>query len=602
MIDTSSSTGHRLGYLLLRDGHAIPLRGISPDEIKEGAKHRVLHPNAAPLPHRHSLNAIVDRLGFPGDFGTFKSTGWAEFQRYLKYHKCTYRAGVFPVDHGGCIDLDFTAHSGPTPRQLADRIFEARLSVPKRVFLGYGVDWLAWDNGDGIHAPPDAINSMKVDPEQATKLAQLLFTQRLNLMGQWGFLDDKLIHDELHKIVDKTYWAPGFDPEEQKNSRTKIVAAVRAFRAVFNNQLEGWVDILRFNDRLVVLRAHDGCWDLLWRGYRDGEPPKASNIAKADEIAIERMPSALKTKSDHQRAIYFRQEAWEEREGHLAEQAFYDRGGSIQERQLTNSTDVRIAWLKEQSMWPETERKQWEGPLPNGFHAAVVNGRKIAISDIIDVRSFSQMLIEIRQGEKRTDDQEPWERGNEGTSGNAPVTASWIDAQAYCAWKERQLGANVNLRLPTRKELRTIRPAYSKHYDSLALRDFPWENFPPRPIVSASEQASRQDIPSAVNWSEPRFVAPGPDVPEFPPNSGWSTNSSRKRWIKDFPPRSTWVNPIPWVEHEGLAFIDAWDAYEWCQEKGIVSGRFWEGLIAPTSWGAYKNMKVTFRVVMDLEG
>jgi hypothetical protein len=51
-----------------------------------------------------------------------------------------------------------------------------------------------------------------------------------------------------------------------------------------------------------------------------------------------------------------------------------------------------------------------------------------------------------------------------------------------------------------------------------------------------------------------------------------------------------------------LTFIDAWDAYEWCQEGGWISGRFWEGQIGASSWGAYKNAKVTFRVVLDLEG
>lgn len=599
MFDTAKSTEYRLGFLLLRDGHAIPLRGISPEEIKEGAKHRVLHPDADPLRHRRILNAIVDRLGFRGDFGSFQSTGWVDFQRFLKKHRCTNRVGLFPADHGGCIDLHFTAHSGPCPRQLADRIFEAKLPIPKRVFLGYGVTWSVWDNGNGIHVPADAIASIKGDPEQAAQLGRDLFARRFDLMGQWGFLDDKLIDGQLRSLVDKTYWELGFDPKEREESHAKIVAAVRAFRAVFDNQPEGWVEILPYNERLVVLRAHDGCWNLLWRNYRENEPPQLGNIADSYGIAIEDLPSKLMTKSELLRAFHFRQEVWEEREEHEAEQAFYNRGGSTQERRLTNGTDLRVAWLREQGMWAAPERAHWEGPLPNGFHAVIVNGRKVAISDIVDVGSFSQMLIETRYGERRTLDQEPWDRANEGATSNAPVGVSWIDAQAYCAWRKRQLG--VNLRLPTRKELRAIRPAYSKHYETMAFREFPWEHFPPRQLVSASGQTSRQDVPSAVVWSESRFMEPGPDVPEFPPPGGWG-GASRKQWIKDFPPRAIWRDPIPWVEHEGIAFIDAWDAYEWCQESGVVSGRFWEGEIGSNSWGAYKNMKVTFRVVMDIEG
>ncbi|MGH1392325.1 MAG: hypothetical protein ACRAUZ_19560, partial [Aeromonas jandaei] len=89
MSDNLKFAGRRLGYLPLRDGHAIPLRGISPADIKEGAKSRVLHPDADPLKHRQTLNAIVDRLGFAGDFGTYQNKGWPEFQAFLKKHRCT---------------------------------------------------------------------------------------------------------------------------------------------------------------------------------------------------------------------------------------------------------------------------------------------------------------------------------------------------------------------------------------------------------------------------------------------------------------------------------------------------------------------------------
>lgn len=594
MFDTCKPSGHRLGYLLLRDGHAVPLRGISPEEIREGAKHRVLHPDADPLAHRRTLNAIVDRLGFRGDFGTFQSRGWPEFQRFLKRYHCADRVGVFPVDYGGCIDLCFTEHLGPRPRQLADRLFEAPSPTPLRVFLGYGVDWSAWDNGNGIHVPAAAVASINVAPEKAAQLGQDLFARRIDLMSQWGFLDDKLIGGELRSIVDKTYWEPGFNPGAREEHEATVLAAARAFRAVFDNQPEGWVDILPYNERLVVLRAHDGCWDLLWRSYREEEPPQPKNIAQSNELAIEDLPSRLMTKSDRLRAFHFRQEVWEEREEHEAEQAFYDRGGSIPERQLTSDVELRVAWLREQGMWSVPERVHWEGPLPNGFHLVILDGRKVAVSDLVELRSFRRMLTETGYAERRSDKQEPWERANDDVMENAPVGVSWIDAQAYCAWRERQLG--VNLRLPTQKELRAIRPAYSKHYESMAFRDFPWENFPPRPLVPTGE-----DVPSAVIWSEPRFVEPSPTAPEFPQPSGLE-GPSRKNWIADFPPSASWRDPIPWVEHEGLAFIDAWDAYEWCQESGVVSGRFWEGQIGATSWGAYKNMKVTFRVVLDLEG
>lgn len=589
----------RRGFLLLRESHAIPLSGISPDELKLGAKHRVLHPEKEPLKHQRTLKAIVNCLGFRGDFGTFLAEGWPGFQDFLKRHACTHRVGVFSVDHGGCIDLHFSKYSGPRPRQLTDRLFEAPLRVPQRVFLGYGVDWAAWDQGNGIHVPAAAVASLTGDAGTAHQRAHDLFTLRHDLMEQWGFLDNKLVDGPVRHVVDKAYWPKGFNPEERKAHLAKTTAAVSAFRAVFDEQPKGWVDILRYNDRLAVLRGHDGGWDIVWRNYREEAPPQASLIGNSHKLAIEDFPSKLMSECDLQRAIYFRQEVWEEQEEHAAEQAFYDRGGSMQARQLSSTGDARVAWLREQGKLPAMERLKWDGALPPGFSAAMVGGRKVAMSHLIDVGSFRRMLNETGYAERRSESSEPWERANEGAADDTPVGASWVDAQAYCSWLERQLG--VALRLPTREELRNLRPAYSRHYESMANRDFPWEDFPPRPLAGLEGHMDGCEVPSAVVWSEERFFEPGPDMPAMPQNSGRITKS-RKRWTDDFPPRAVWKEPLPWAEHGGLTFIDAWDAYEWCQERGRISGRFWEGQIGTTSWGAYKNAKVTFRVVLDLEG
>lgn len=593
MFDIPTPTELRLGYLLLRDGHAVPLRDISPEDIKQGAKHRVLNPDSDPLKHRNTLNAIVQRLGFEGDFGTFQNSGWPKFQRFLEANHCTHRCGLFPADHGGSIDL----HFGPRavrPRQLADRIFESQRSTPSRVFLGHGVDWSAWDNGNGVHAPEAAIASINASPEEAIRLAQELFSRRHDLMEQWGFLDDKLVGGTPRTIVDKTYWPAGFDANERRAHEAKTTAAVLAFRAVFDKQPEGWVTVLPFNKRLVVLRAHDGCWELLWRCYRDKEPPQPKDVAEANSLAIEDLPARLMTKSNLLRSIHFRQEVWEERESYESEQAFYDRGGSNFDRRLTTDAEVRASWLQEQGLRPAHERALWEGALPKGFHAVTLGDRKVAVSELVTLGSFRQMLTETGYAERRHDNNEPWDRANDADQDSDPVCASWIDAQAYCAWRERELG--VCLRLPTRLELRSIRPAYSGHYESMALRDFPWEHFPPRPI-----EPSGEEVASAVSWSEPRFADPTSSAQEFPDLDG-SALYSRRIWIRDFPPQARWREPIPWAEHEGIAFIDAWDAYEWCQERGMVSGRFWEGTIGAGSWGAYKNMKICFRVVLDLEG
>lgn len=598
MSDRNLPAEPRLGYLLLRENHAVPLRGISPFEIKAGAKHHIPNPEIDRLKHRRLLDAIVDRLGFRGDFGTFTNHGWPDFQKFLLENGCQGRAGLFPVDHGGCIDLHFTAFDGPTPEQLADRIFVGGIP-PEPVFLGYGVDWSAWDEGNGHDVPARAAAWIPGDRQSAESRARLLFASRHALMGQWGFLDDKLFRKPLETVVAKTYWVKGSDPADRKQNADRLLETVKAFRAVFDSRPEGWVDILRYNERLVVLKAHTGEWDLLWRSYRENEPPEAIAFGQSLHMSVEDLPLSLMDKSDRRRLVHFRQEAWAERDAHGAEQAFYERGGSIADRRMSSDADVLLAWAHEQGIVATPDRARLADVPPPGFKAITVNGRRLAVSSIVTVGEFRRMLSEFGYWQRRVSHSEDWERANGLAGSEEFVGATWTDAQAFCAWMERQL--RVAVRLPTREELRALRPAYSQHYERLAQIDFPWEHFPPRPIHTADGDDAVVQAPSAVCWSEARFRSPEATKPALPKESGVAS-TSLKRWIEDFPPRASWVHPLPVQTHHGLDFIDAWDAYEWCQERGWVSGRFWEGTIGSTSWGAYKSVKITFRVVLDIGG
>ncbi|MDA8522940.1 SUMF1/EgtB/PvdO family nonheme iron enzyme [Acidovorax sp. NCPPB 4044] len=594
----SLPTEHRLGFLLLRDNHAVPLRGISPTEIKAGAKHHIPNPDHEPLKHRLLLNAIVDRLGFDGDFGTFQHRGWPEFQKFLATHRCTRRAGLFPVDHGGCIDLFFTKYQGPTPEQLADRVFVGETPAAP-VFLGYGVDWSAWDQGNGYRVPASAIDWIPGDRTSAKKLAQHLFAQRHALMGHWGFLDDKLVKTPLKSIEEKTYWENGSDLSDRQASKATTFNAIQAFRSVFDSRPEGWARVLRFNERLAVLRAHSGEWDLLWMGYCEQEPPEAKAHGQSQGLAVEDLAISLMSQSDHRRSVHFQQGVWREKDAHEAEHAFYKRGNSIAQRRMTSDADVLLSWAREQGFVEAPVPAQLSETTPPGFKVMTLGGRRLAVSEMVTVDSFDRMLTESGYGQRRAPDSETLERANGKSVGSDPVGASWADAQAYCAWLERKLA--VAVRLLKREEFRALRPAYSNHYDLLAQFDFPWEHSPPQQIRTHKRGDEPLQVPSAVCWSESRFFSTEPQQSEHMRGSGLATKSS-KRWIEDFPPHASWMSPLPVQKHQDLRFIDAWDAYEWCQEKGWVNGRFWEGPIGSTSWGAYKNLKTTFRVVLDLEG
>lgn len=594
-----------MAWLLLRDGHAVPITGLAPDDLKTARRAAIKDPEAE-LRYQRGLDAIVDRLGFRGDFGDYARAHWPAVQTFLRDHRCGPWRNLFSRHMLDVAPFFFGPTFGPTRRQLADRVFVSGRRAPSRVFLGVDVDWRDWD--DRARALYFQTSSLRL-PEGAARAAaaapeQVLIANRHDLIGQWGFLDDKLIAGDVRDVVDITYQATPRTQAELDDRAAQIGALVRAFRSVFPERGPGWVDVLRLdgNDRLALLRAADGTWDLIWRDLRAEAPPPKG--AAPDGYALHAMdlPLALASEQDLARNLYFRRDAWDEHEAHLAEQHFYDRGYTAEQRRMTSSHEVRRRWLADTDRLPVRRVVSATARPPAGFHAVRVRERARFISDLITVGEYRAMLADTSYLERRAPISEDWDRANPAeAAADAPVGATWHDAQAFCAWKEQQL--RCQLRLPTLAELRALRPFHSDHYERLSEHDFPWENWPPRPLGGIGPEdgdGENQAVPSAVTWSEPRFHEPGPDRPALPDPGGWTGSShpgGRKRWIQDFPPRGVWRDDA-WAEHGGLRFIDAWDAYEWAQEPGMISGRFWEGGIGIDSWGAYKNLKVGFRLVI----
>lgn len=585
-----------IGWLLLRDGHAVPITGLAPEEIK-AARRRAVQAPEVELKHRRGLDAIVHTLGFRGDFGTYSHEGWPQVQRFLDRHQCGAQRDMFPKNGGTTAPFFFGSSLGPHRRDLADRVFVSGLPRPARVFLGVGIDWRAWDD---LARGPKALHFLHA--KRSKDPVEFLIANRFDLAWQWGFLDNKLVAGEVDAIVNKRYHAIPQSKAELDALAAHVLAVARAFRTVFPESGPGWVDVLELegNDELIFLRAQNGSWDLLWRDLRADPPPAIGEAPAQYTLHPSDLPASLSGEQDMARRLYVRRHAWNERERHLAEQHFYDVGNAVEQRQMTTGEEVLHRYLLDIGALPARAFAPGRSAAA-GFKEVRVGDRTLLISHLISVGEFRAMLGDEGYLDRRAPHSEDWHRANDDAAASDPVGASWNDAQAFCAWKERQLG--FQLRLPTAAELRALRPFYSEHYEQLAIHDFPWERWPPRPLRGngpGGDDDGRVPVPSAVRWSEPRFHDPGPDRPEFPDPSGLGSSADpdgRRRWIEDFPPRATWTDSA-WAEHAGLRFIDAWDAYEWAQEQGFISGRFWEGPLGPKSWGAYKNAKVGFRLVV----
>lgn len=570
-----------IGWLLLRDGHSVPIRGLSPDDLK-AARGATVEREGVTLKHTSGLNAIVHSLGFKGDFGDYKETHWPRIQRLLDRHGLREYRSLFEVADN---DLTFQLMRGKR-RALADRIFFGPSPRPRRVFTGYGHDWESWDrlysdlSVPSYWRPQDA----RFVPKDLELTRRWVYGHRVELFGNLTFFSDHLLDlGSPGRFEAAVYFLNTVTPDEREQELTRRRQVAEAFRWFIDQRQDGWLELIPATENLVLLKGPEGTYDLLWRDLRQTPPPNPETARNPLKLHPQDWPSSLLSEQSFEAWNYYRREAWEEKERHDSERHFYASGGSAD---IYPGSDVILeSFLRTEGVYGRPLAPR-DAKVPPGFRRVTLSsGRTLLVSELITIGEFRRFAEETGYLERR--EGESWGAANEEGLDSAPVGATLLDALAYCAWKERALG--TRLRLFSLEEHRALRPFASEHYRRLSFQDFPWENWPPR-----------YGLQDSVLWSEPRFLAPGPDLPEFPVH-GVGTRS-RKRWIDaaNWPPRARWCDPLPWAEHAGLRFIDAWDAYEWCSE-GQIAGRYWQGMIGTKSWGEYKNIKVGFRLVFDLD-
>jgi hypothetical protein len=586
-----------VGWLLLRDNHAAPIHGLAPEQLKQSARDAI-RADGVELKHTTSLTAMAHTLGFRGDFGDYKRTHWPALQAFLAERGLTRQQNLF-ARPDWCVDLGFRANPGwfgidlsLGRRSLADRCFFGPQPRPKRAFTGYRFDFDFYARNRYLVTTHWTADDDKYEPGDLELAKLWVCRHRLELSDMQNYIGDQLL-DVARPL--ETVWriyklrsAPSLGPEVARLHKTWSV-----FRWIIEQDDAGWIDVIAYpgNNDLLLLGAADGCWDFMWRDLRATPPPAEKPETGIRGIPIKHVPSWLASEASNQRKFYLTRQLWGENVDHRAELLYYEQGG-LPMPHYPGTDELRRRYLVHTGVWVEPKRGSSLEDVPEGFmHVELPSGKRLLVSDMITVLQFEQM----RRATGWSDDTregEPLGPANADEALTNPVTVTWRDACAFCTWKEQQL--DVQVRPLTLDEHRELRAIAGPHYEHMAHGDFPWEGFPPR-----------GGLEPAVAWAEPRFEEPSAEVPEFPDDHGISVGSTRRRWISNWPPGARWVDPLPWAEHGGLRFVDAWDAYEWVLTKasgpGIV-GRYWHGAFASSSWGEYKNCKIGLRVVIELGG
>jgi hypothetical protein len=579
-----------IAWMLLREYHAVPLYGLAPDDLKRSC-HTTIKRDGVEIPNQRKLDAIVDTLGFHGDFGRYLHAHWPAIRRFLAGRDLRERVDLFDIEQP---ELMFGLLRS-SRRALADRLFFGPQPVPHRVFLGYGHDWAPWsDLFYKVTRSGWAEDDNGFAPASVDDARRWVFARSSELQGLHNFLGDQLFLPAKQPFVPQIYFTTSADPDNQRRTLRAWHEVVRVLRWLLDQHRAGWIEILPVpgTQNLIVLGGPDGKYDLVWRDLRVEPPPVPKGKPLDLGLALQDQPESFRAAAGFADWQYHRHGIWQEQEAHAAEEHFYGQGGIA--GTYPGPRVVHEAYMVAAGAYSPTSRRAPDSS-PAGFQEVSIGGSRLFVSPLVTSAEAERVLEAAGYFGRRDNQAEPWERGNPEGQPGAPATVTWFDAHAYAAAMEKQTG--LSLRLLTRDEHRALRPFFGEHYARMVDHDFPWENWPPRPLPTDGTTP----VPGAVEWSEPRFLDPGPDLPEFSDKNGIG-GKRRKRWIDDFPPTGRWRTDLPWADHGSLRFIDAWDAYEWVGNSAgtsRVAGRFWEGSIGLNSWGAYKNCKTSFRLVCD---
>jgi hypothetical protein len=310
-----AETPKPIAWLLLREHHAVPLLGLSPEELKRSREETIEHPTEA-LRHLSGLNAIVDSLGFDGDFGDYQNDHWPKLKARLEQMGCSKRVDLFARDTYR--DLAFRA----SRRALADRYYLGPTPRPTHVFLGtidhferYTREELR--NTNFSRQPPRVADGATFPELQAA-----VFANRHDLYGYWNFLGDQLVRPVTSPFVWQRYFTNEVDPAERAKAIEKAEAVVALFRRAIELGPKGWVELVPITERLLLLRGPEGIYDFVWKALREDAPPPSTQGKNLQDL-----PLFVRRRLFGNELTYFDTTVWAERDTHESELLYYRSGG-----------------------------------------------------------------------------------------------------------------------------------------------------------------------------------------------------------------------------------------------------------------------------------
>jgi len=549
------------------------------------------------------LNYVAKSLGIKGGISGYQSAYAERILPFMQKHGLTKHRDLFTVRKPGldCLLLKLSR------QKLSERVFVSGYELPERVYTGYDFNYEDTID-DAVHSFHRILDHLgEVVPNISAQntisnniLAaqsygdQTLFssgegkkrTLRDILLGGYfweiydGFnlIGDVLVSPKINKNTSTTYYVDESN-RDFLDSRKQRSDILDYFRKRIEEQDDGWVSVIPFNENLIFIKGKHGEYDVLFKHQRDRS---FEHEIFEGKLQIADVPYFIED-YDFNRWMYFKNREWIARDRHESERHYYMNGGEANVYPGENS--ILRSYYKHQNRYSGRQCKQalWITP-PASFHQLKLCERNVMVSSPISIQDFFEFLkdrpdyLGYRSGDNIIN-------VNSDSDGSLPVSCTWFDALAYCAWLHKT--TKLRVRLLTVEEYKELR--------LLAGPIIPKSSHTVMPVGSfESVEIPKFDYRQDLIFSDSRG-----DYEGHPPYMN-QFDDLKLRFKGDL----KFLN----IDKK-ITFVDSNDFAEWTSERSCIrSGNLrnidgYEPIKAQLpldSTGKYKHLKVGFRLCLDM--
>jgi len=587
-------------YVPFDEFHLAELTGIKPDNLRGSARH--LARDREDIKYTTALNFICKELGFQGGFAGYKKCYESDVESFTARNGLKQLGLYNPEIFDRPIRIDL--------QRISDRFFHSDRERPLRVFTGAGVGWI-----DMLTAAI-SIPELKVpNPTTGEAVCQMEEIERAwhVPLGQWtiqseghslsifkcmeleNLLGDQLLRfadeQETREIVSQLYFPNSMSPEEITFAQRESLGAGRILSRIISHLDCGWVDIIPFNERLVFLRD--------WKGGCDFVFPRLRMTKFDHNVHWPYLKNADVPKSDDhyhfQRWCYFEYQGWREMDQHKAEIEFFAQAG--QARNYPGQDEILRNYLMTQSRYKAPSKS---ATLAEDFKRVRVGDKYLAVSDPISISRFREFMTcenELyARYRPKAHNQDDWQLCNQGDDiPSALASVTWYDASAYAATVSKK--RKLPVRLPTEDEWLAITEEFRSKLQSEPVAE----------LYSANKRIVKRGKSSpAHGWFGTKYRCSEGELP-------WDETREEVKFLRSIDigewllPKGAAIN----TKHLGamnMVPLHLEAKTEDVGGDGAGAARGWDDRVSavrdrmvPSSTGAYKNWRIGFRLVYELE-